>query len=193
MAPRATKVGPTSGGFRRRAGGAATRSWAPSGGAAWARSTPPTTRSWTGGSRSRSCTSPAPAAAERAGRACCARRGDRAPVAPERRHGPRRGTSATRLHRDGVRRGRDLRRLAARAAAHVARDPGCLHRGRARAGGGARGRHRPPGLQAWRTCCSARDGAVRVMDFGLARARGGAEPIAGTPRTRIERGRRRRP
>ena len=54
----------------------------------------------------------------------------------------------SRLHRDGVRRGRDSRRVAARETARLARGPGRVHRRRARAGGRARRRHRPPRLQA---------------------------------------------
>ena len=75
--------------------------------------------------------------------------GDRAVVAPQRRHRlRRRHVPRIGVHRHGVRRGAHPRLLAAGRDAWLARGARRLRRGRPRSGGGARGRSRPPGLQA---------------------------------------------
>ncbi len=95
--------------------------------------------------------------------------------APERRRRVRRWhRRRSRLHRDGVRRGRDGRRLAAREGPELARDPGRVHRRRARASGRARRRHRPPRLQT----PERHDRARRIG------ARHGFRARAAGPRTR---------
>jgi anti-sigma factor RsiW len=105
-----------------------TRSWAPSGAAAWARCTPPITQTGPphrpegrAGPRRRHGRAPR-AAATRGQR-------DRAPLAPERRHRTRRGhVRRSRVHRDGAYRRPDHRSVVARRATHLAADPGHIHR-----------------------------------------------------------------
>ena len=113
---------------------------------------------------------------------------------PERRRRPRRRhRRRPGLHRDGARRWRDRRRLAAGGEAHPAADPRRLRRGGSRSGGGPRRRDRPSRLQApkrhdrsrgRRPAHGLRAGPVRGRGRGAARERGGAERGLDLPHTR---------
>ena len=86
--------------------------------AGWARSMPPTIRSWIGRSRSSCCGARADAPTARRPHAPAARgAGDRPALAPERRRRlRRRDVPGVGVHRDGVRRGAHARLLAAGAS-----------------------------------------------------------------------------